>query len=180
MEYKEGKGGVAIIWKKNLSGISEYKDIISDRVCGVWVQNAKGANLSIFSVYLPSKGSPENFNSSIDDLADIIDSREIGSLSIVCGDMNADIGNLSGGRNPRVATQRGCEFYNFTESYNLFPTNLMSKAEGPIDTFYGPNGSSMIDYILIPNEMCSLIDSCGVSTYDPLNCSDHVPVYIYI
>ena len=98
---QRGQGGVAIIWKKNLNGISEYKDIINDRVCGVRVHTAKGAVFSIFAVYLPSKGSPENCDAALDDLADIIDSREIGSYSIVCGDLNADMGNLAGGRSKK-------------------------------------------------------------------------------
>ena len=56
----------------------------------------------------------------------------------------------------------------------------MTNMEGPVDTFYGPCGSSMIDYILIPREMTNLVDLSGVGTYDPLNCPDHVPVYTHL
>ena len=94
---KRGQGGVAFVWKKSLGGISEFKDLTNDRICGVCVQTSSGAILNILSCYLPSKGSPESFDSALDDPAEIISSREAGSLSIVCGDLNADLGNIDGG-----------------------------------------------------------------------------------
>ena len=177
---QRGQGGVAIIWKKSLGGVSEYKDVVNDRICGIRIQNARGAIFNIFSVYMPSMGSPECFETTLDDLAAIIDSMEVGSHSFVCGDLNADMGNLGGNRKLCNPTKRGKILYDFVKSYNLCATNQMPNAVGPVDTFYGPNGSSMIDYILIPSEMCSLVELSGVGSYDPLNCSDHAPVYAHL
>ena len=104
---KRGQGGVAIVWKKSLGGISEFKDLTNDRICGVRMQTSSGAILNILSCYLPSMGSPESFESSLDDLAEIISSREAGSLTMVCGDLNADLGNIDGGNTSRPPTKRG-------------------------------------------------------------------------
>ena len=114
---QRGQGGVALIWKKSLGGVSEYKDIINDRVCGIRIQNAKGAVFNIFSVYMSSNGSPESFEAALEDLADIIESREVGSHSIVAGDLNADMANLTGNRKACNAIKGGQSLHKFIETY---------------------------------------------------------------
>ena len=132
--------------------------------------------VNIYSIYLPAKGSDDDFGAALDNLSGIIDSMETTSLSIVCGDANADLGWLGGIRSVRQPTGRGKEFYTFIEKYNLVATKLCEWAVGPVNTFNGPTGSSLIDYILVPKSMLSLVDTCSVMGDDPLNCSDHLPV----
>ena len=51
-------------------------------------------------------------------------------------------------------------------------------ATGPVDTFNGPTGSSMIDYICIQSNMEGVLVSYNTSNNDPLNNSDHEVVSV--
>ena len=175
---RRGQGGVAIVWHDNLKGISEVKNIIYDRVCAVRLQTYSGAVIIIYSIYLPSRGNPEDYATAIDDLIEIIDSREDGSYCLIGGDINGDLGSLFGTRNTRKANDRGILFSEIINRYNLIVCNLESLADGPVDTFYGPTGSSMIDFICIPITMKDSLTACNVSDNEPLNNSDHESVSI--
>ena len=175
-----GQGGVAILWKSALSGISEVKSILHDRICGLRVQSVDGSVILIYGVYLQARGSPEDFNSAIDDFVKIIDSREVGAECIIVGDVNCDLGNPGGCRSLRPAYDRGRILKEILDKYNLFACNLDSRALGPVDTYYGPTGSSTIDYICIPRDPVSLFTSCVVSNNDPLNASDHEAVSVVL
>ena len=168
-----GHGGVAILWHNRLKGISEVKSIIYDRVCAVRLQTICGSVFFIYSVYLPSRGNPEDYSSAIDDLIEIVDSREEGSYCIIGGDVNGDLGSLCGSRSKRAANDRGSLFHETILRYNLIACNLETTTTGPVDTYQGPTGSSTIDYICIPGIFKNIIVSCVVSDNDPLNCSDH-------
>ena len=80
---RRGQGGVAILWRKSLKGISEIKEIMSDRMCGIRMQTAEGGVVNIIAVYMPSAGSCEDYSIVLDELAEIVASRETGSISIV-------------------------------------------------------------------------------------------------
>ena len=170
---RRGQGGVAIIWKDNIKGISEIKDLIHDRICGIRLQNPQGAIFNIFSIYLPSRGSDEDYGSVLDDLYEIVISREMGSLSIIGGDANGDIGSMGGVRSQRVNSQQGALLFNCIEKLGLVACNLMGKAVGPVDTHTGPTGTSTLDYIFVPIEIKGQVKSCIVSCDDTLNTSDH-------
>ena len=115
---KRGQGGVSILWNKNLGGVSQISDTIHDRVCGIRIQTLNDSVINVLSVYLPSQGSPESFEACLDDLGEIIKSREIGSRTFVCGDMNADMGSLGGNRSTRVPTRRGRVLHEFMTNFN--------------------------------------------------------------
>ena len=114
-----GQGGVAIIWKDCLTGVSEIKDIICDRICGIRLQTKAGGVLNILSVYLPSVGSPEDYSVVIDELDEVISSREDGSLCIVGGDFNGDLGTLGGPRGYKKPSKQGRAFHTLAEKHNL-------------------------------------------------------------
>ena len=63
---KRGQGGVALLWSKKLSGISRIDTINHDSICGVWLQIRNRRVLNIYSVYLPSQGSPESYESCLE------------------------------------------------------------------------------------------------------------------
>ena len=177
---RRGQGGVAIIWHKGLKGISEVKSIVYDRVCAVRLQTECGAVFFIYSVYLPSRGNPEDYASALDDTIEIIDSRENNSYCIIGGDINGDLGSLCGSRSNRMANDRGKLFHEIILRYNLLVCNLDAKASGPVDTFHGPTGSSTIDVICVPNDISHHLISCTVSDNDPDNCSDHEAVSVVL
>ena len=170
---KRGQGGVALLWRNSVGGISQISDLIHDRMCGIRLQTCKNLIVNILSVYLPSQGSPESLSACLDDLSDVVESRESGSMTIICGDTNCDMGTLGGKKGCRPPTGRGRKFFDFINSHNLVSVNSQPWAKGPIVTYVGPIGTSTIDHILIPNEMLNKVASCRTLHEDPLNCSDH-------
>ena len=173
---KRGQGGVAILWHKSITGITPIDNIVHERICGVRVQNDKGQVINVFSVYLPARGCEGDLNVCIDELSSIIDDREEGSYNLVCGDMNGDIGKLGGHKGKDHTDHRGIVIHEFMDAYNLYATNLQADAQGTRDTFHGPNGSSCIDYIMVPNDLKEITTNYGTLERESLNTSDHVPV----
>ena len=150
--YKRGLiGGVTILWMKNLGGISPITSLVHDRVCGVRLQQDVGRVLNIVSVYLPAPGSSEDLSAVLDELSQIIENMEEGSLTMVCGDFNGDVGYLGGPRSTRRPTGAGRGLITFFDEFSLSLTNLMQCASGPLNTFRGAVGSSTIDYRITPH-----------------------------
>ena len=177
---KRGQGGVALIWKSNMSGVTEISNIIHDPICGIRVATKNGGILNIFSVYLPAQGGGEELQPCLDDLAEVIDSREQGSINVICGDFNADMGRKGGTRSKRCATKQGSALFKLISEFGLSACNLGTKATGPIDTHVVPTGKSTVDYILVPQGIVDKVQSCQVYGYDALNTSDHFPIQIVL
>ena len=171
-----GQGGVCILWSSNITGISPLNECIHDRICGIRVQNRKGAIFNIYCVYMPSRGCEGDLATSLDELSGIIENTETGSNSIVCGDFNGDMGMMGGERGFKNSTKEGRLVYNFMVKHDLWAANLSPSATGPINTFYGPNGDSCIDYILVPNVLKGVTQECITMENEPLNVSDHYPI----
>ena len=117
---KRGQGGVALFWRKDMGGISKVTDIVHDRVCVIRVQLDNGSVLNIMSVYLPAQGSEDSFSECIDELTEIVESRENNSISIICGDFNGDLRaqrGLGAGVRPN---RQGASIEQFLGRHNLF------------------------------------------------------------
>ena len=170
---KRGQGGVALFWRKSLGGVTPITTLKHDRFCGVRLQCDTGRIINIISVYMPSPGATEKLNETIDELAEAIDKMEVGSLSLVCGDYNGDVGYLGGLRSNRRPTAQGKNIMKFFDEFSLSPSNLNAKATGPLNTFRGGVGSSTIDYIAVPVSLLNDIVSCEVLVDPILNTSDH-------
>ena len=127
---KRGQGGVAILWRKHLDGVSEMKDIIHDRICGIRIRSKGGPVVSLLAVYLPAAGCPEDFNTTMDDLLEIIETREDSLSCIIGGDFNADLGNCIGSRGVRPPTTRGTTLAQLIYTYNLIPCHRRIQGGG--------------------------------------------------
>ena len=171
-----GQGGVAIFWHKNLKGISIVSDVIHDRVCVVRLQTPQGTIIYLMSVYLPAQGCGEDLKTCLDELAEIIESREDNSCCYIMGDFNGDVGNSFGGRGIYQATHQGALIASFLKKYNLVPCNMLSDAQGPIHTFESHNAMTTLDYIAIPSNMIGCIIESRVYDDHVLNNSDHLSV----
>ena len=175
---RRGQGGVALLWKTSIAGVTEISDIIHDRICGIRIPTQSGRALNIFSVYMPAQGCDDDLESCLDDLAEVLRSRDLGSLNVVCGDLNADIGADGGSRSKKPATPRGKTLMKSIKEFGLLALNLSPKATGPVCTYVGPTGRSTIDYILVPQEINSMVLGCKVLRDEALNTSDHRPIQI--
>ena len=177
---KRGQGGVAVIWRKGMNNITPMVHLKHDRICGIRIQNVNGAVYNLFSVYMPSAGSGDDFLTTLDELGAIMEETEVGSLNIVGGDLNADPGKAGGPRGYKEHTQRGDALMGFCHRYNLLLTNLDVEAVGPVDTHFGPTGQSCIDFIAIPRALKAYLKACKVLDVEDLNTSDHNPVTVKI
>ena len=177
---KRGQGGVAIFWRKDLGGISKVSDIVHDRICAIRMQTCNGIIFYVLSIYLPSQGSYEDLGACLDDLSEIVESREEGAQVIICGDFNGDMGVLSGPRGRGNPSDRGRLVSDFFQRHCMIAANSQSYAVGALHTFECHNGRSTIDYIAVPEVIGSCIVSCGVEEWHPLNNSDHLLVTVSI
>ena len=91
-----GQGGVALLWRKSLSGVSPILEITHDRICGIRIQTMEGITLNIYSVYMPAPGGSDDFELVLDEIAEIINTGEKGVCTILSGDFNADMGFTGG------------------------------------------------------------------------------------
>ena len=176
--YSKGQGGVAILWNKKLRSVAPLCQIQHDRICAIRLQCNNDTIINIFCVYLPARGCADDIEVTLDELCAILDNTELGSFNILCGDFNADLGNIGGPRSHKRTDSRGRILHGFVHRYNLIPVNLGMSAIGPINTHYGPTGDTCIDYIMTPEVIYQQVTECIVSEYAPLNTSDHVPVGI--
>ena len=173
---RRGQGGVAIFWDNNLKGVSIIETIAHDRICGVRMECENGTVMVFLSVYLPASSSRENLSIILDELAGIIAGLGDNVIPIIGGDFNGDVGRDGGPRGVGQATRAGKMVLRFMEDLNLSAVNLSSKALGSISTYEGHNGSSTIDYIMIPRYMVNNVVSCFTGSNPGLNTSDHLPV----
>ena len=175
---KRGQGGVALVWKKHLGGASEITNVIHDRICGIRLQSDSGGVVNIFSVYLPAMGCGDDYAACIDDLAEILESREQGSTSVVCGDCNGDIGNLYGSRGWYGPNVHGRVLFKFMQEFGLIACNFRDAATGPLQTHVGNASQATLDYVLVAGELEQCISSCHTATDNILNTSDHRAIYV--
>ena len=174
--YKRGQGGVALFWRKTIKGISPITNSINDRICGIRYQSNGGRLINIYSLYLPSPGSQDDYSAYIDFLADTISNNERGVLSIVFDDMNGDVGHLGGSRSHRPPNKLRKVVAKFFREFSLVPMNMKVGTKGPLNTFRGSMGSSTLDYIAVPQSLEGNVSDCQVIDEDILNNSDHLAV----
>ena len=170
-----GQGGVAIFWRKYIVGFSRVTNIIHDRACVIRYQPQNADVFFFISLYLPSQGSQEDLRTVLDEISEIVDSRENGSHVILLGDFNGDIGSSGVPRGYRAPTQRGKYVMDFLNRHSMIAMNMQAMSKGPVDTFESHNGKSSIDFIVVPTYMRDRINDCWV---DALNTSDHLDIHM--
>ena len=175
-----GQGGIAILWRKTLGGISPMTQISHDRICGIRAQTKACLVLNIYSVYMPSPGCSGDYDVVLDEIAEIIQTGENGTCNILCGDFNADMGYMGGRRSNRRPTKLGKTLYGFFNEFELVAANMQPITTGPLDTFRSGVGSSMIDYMAIPESLSSMLCE-GEDIKDEItNTSDHFALRIVL
>ena len=170
---KRGQGGVALIWRKCLNGVTPIKTLNHDRICPIRVQGVQGSITNIFSVYLPAVGSSQDYQSVLDELACAIEQSETGACNIIMGDFNADLGSLRGTRNTKPPSKHGRALNKCILKYSFIATNVMDCTVGAVETFESQNGSSSIDYILVPSHLVENVVTSRIMDDELLNTSDH-------
>ena len=177
---RRSQGGVAIFWKKTLSGISIVETLEHDRICAIRMENQNGSVFIFVSVYLPASGSRESMSVIIDELSALIDDLDDGCIPIIAGDFNGTLGALGGPRGSGQPNKHGKIILSFMNEHNLKSINLSNLAKGPVNTFVGHNRSSAIDHIMVPQFFTESVRECMVGRNNDLNTSDHLPIEVIL
>ncbi|KAK3085377.1 hypothetical protein FSP39_002384 [Pinctada imbricata] len=158
-----GKGGLAIIWKKELHEQIQVLPELNNRIAGIKI----GKDTVLFSVYLTSRGgrgADMEFEEQIEQLKEI-NTKYMEYKIVYIGDFNASLHREKGYRRDKVFKE-AVQMMDF-----ILPENY---PETP--TFYHCNGmdSSQIDYILSKSndDMRSVEHVQSVAN----NTSTHIPV----
>ena len=72
----------------------------------------------------------------LDELRGILENTEAGSCTIVCGDLNGDMGSKGGQRGLNRCTKEGDQVYEFMQKHDMLTTNLSNLATGAINTYF--------------------------------------------
>ena len=91
-------------------------------------------------MYLPARGCVDDLEITLEELGAILENTELGCHNILCGDFNADLGNLGGKRSAKKTDRRGETLFNFISRYCLISINLDQMATGFLNTHHGPTG----------------------------------------
>ena len=165
---KVGKGGVCILWKRNLNNMITPLDIDDDRIIGIKLQINPENIIFIFQVYLPcTNHGTEVFKGYLEKIENLFFSFSQKGLVIVMGDLNAEV-------NPK--TKRNSCFSELLKRNNILSLN--GTMLGNISTNISYNGSigTTIDHVLIPSEKIDLFITCNIPEDSALNVSSHRPI----
>ena len=108
---RRGQGGVAILWRKSLTGITPINDL-HDRFCGIRIEANKNCILNILSVYLPDTSSNDDFCTVLYELSSTIEGFWDNTQTIICGDLNGNVGSAFGKRGDTTPNKQGEPYWN--------------------------------------------------------------------
>ncbi len=175
-ERRLSSGGTAFLCHKRLSNHVSELILDCDRVTGIELMNKDKPSTFIFSVYLPpSNRSHDLYLHYIQVLQDLYSAYRPRGHVILLGDFNA---RICGHRYTNQLDRRGIILSNLVARNNLVPINMHDLCTGPVFTFQAYDGGpqSILDYIMIPEELHDLVYAAEVKDDNPLNVSDHHPV----
>ena len=179
------RGGVSIIWSKDMSGSVKPIDIDSTNIQGMEINTRNGLALVILNVYLPSANHGiELFEDSISTLSDICQYYTSFRRVVVCGDFNCNV--TLGSRslvNANSDSRRNRLMNNLMLNTNLSSTVTCDMCCGDRETFrpYDGSSGSQIDHILIDSsEFISNVRTAIVHDDNSLNSSDHNPISVHL
>jgi exonuclease III len=168
LQRPRGKGGVAIIWKKDIDHLVTALEDGGDRIQCIII-NANGTKLCIACTYMPCRGKhyDTDYSAVLDEVFEIKKKHQDCHF-VWAGDMNASY----------IRSKNYVQdsmLMNFCEEVGVErPTGMK-----PTSTFQHHNkkDQSQIDYILIPRCLQGAVSSVHIHE-DPLNTSPHSPVTI--
>ena len=181
---KRRKGGLAVMWRKQLDFCVTNIDlpINSDRFMVVKISPQNTAPIFIVNAYLPSTNmSIYDYRESITEWNIILEWLSISGVVISCGDFNGQLGPQWGNRAGQKTNVRGTTLGQFLRDNQLLSTVSHSSCSGPIYTCIPGNteiSPSQLDHFIIDKQCMSRCTQCFVFEEQALNSSDHLPIYL--
>ena len=168
--YSRGKGGVSILYKKELRSYTHRLDIRHDKIIGVQVHTIVARPLFVFCAYLPPENDVSAYRAVLQDIHDLYTYYKQYGNVLIGGDFNA-----SCKQEPRTNANKSIELRNFLNEHCLIPLNINDKCKGATYT-YSPMQTSL-DYIITDEVIERNVQDCEVLSDDAIdNVSDHLPI----
>ena len=173
--WKRGQGGVAIFWRRNLE--CQPMSGGNDRLVAIKLKGT--LNLVICSVYFPSSNrSVSEFKKTLDELEQFCyEQKANGNSVVIMGDFNA---HLKVCRSGQTLNSRGKLLQNLLNKLSLCAVNTGTNCEGAMNTYISSSGNSMIDYILVEENMVPCVTRVSVLAETPDNSAFHLPVILFM
>ncbi|XP_060067316.1 uncharacterized protein LOC132547560 [Ylistrum balloti] len=175
-DHKTRKGGVAFLWKKNISSRVTVVDSDDDHIVILkLVSNSSVWHL--IQVYIPNtRYGSDIFNDYVDKLDSLCASFSLQGSVIIMGDFNA---RLSGPRIPNYQNYRGLRLQRCLDRYQLSALTTSFFCSGPLYTYvHSDDGiSSLIDHVIIDSSKTDLISNCYIGDQPYLDVSSHRPIF---
>ena len=112
-------GGVAILWKKDLSAIT-LPCRKNGRVCAIQISSPVASNITIVGVYMPSDGNTDDYQSCVSTLEEVFKQTSSVQPVVIAGDFNAHIGSLGGPMCKDTPNTQGRALKDLIDRNNLF------------------------------------------------------------
>lgn len=170
--WKRGQGGVAIFIRKDL--VARELHTASDRIVAATISIGE-IILVIVAVYFPSTNySSEQFINTLDSLEQFcIEQKSRGQHLVLLGDFNAHV------KEPSLSqdwNSRGRKLKLFCDKLNIVPANISPVCEFPRFTYISRFGNSIVDYVIIENELLKYVQAIEVLNEHPDNVVFHQPL----
>ncbi|XP_069101570.1 uncharacterized protein [Argopecten irradians] len=169
------KGGVALLWRKDLSSRVTVIDSADDRIA-ILKLSLNSSVVFIMQVYLPtSRYGADTFSEYVAKLNEFCASFLSEGSVIIMGDLNA---RLSGPRINGYENSRGHQLQIVLNRHQLFAVTTSLLCNGPTHTYvHSDDGSSsLIDHLIIESSKHDLIKECRVLNDYYLDVSNHRPI----
>ena len=176
-----GFGGVAIMWRKELSVFLVEREC-TDRVILV-VAKCKNVDIHIIGVLLPSTNQTvDEFRHTLEHIEKLYDTYSANGPVMILGDFNAHLSHGYGDKNPVNSNERGRVLEQFLDERRLMSVSSQMDTIGPDYSYVGHSGeqTSLIDHVVISEDKLDLVKETGILKDHYLNCSDHLPIFLNI
>ena len=97
---------------------------------------------------------------------------------VVMGDLNCHLGHLGGSRSTEEPNHRGILWKELLDRHSLFVASVGALSTGPIHTYSSGDHSTTLDYVIGIVALAEMLQSCEILDDNPLNTSDHLPLYV--
>ena len=174
-----GKGGVGIMWKKQLSHMISPLEIKSQYIMGVVLTLNPDVRIYVFQVYIPCKNHiMAKYRLSIEEVENVLSIyREKGKL-VIMGDFNTELPSRSEVADRFSFDTRGKLLTDSLLFFDIVPVNTLEFCQGAeySNVPYNCARETLIDYIFIQrSEICD-VSSCQILDDNALNVSTHRPI----
>lgn len=158
-------------------------DLSTDRIAGIKV-NTAGRPTCFLSVYLPTRaGCTDDFKEQLDYIDACLGRLSLDNNVIIMGDLDADPGSEGGPLATTTVNEQGRILLRYLKRWEYVSVHLhdasVSSSGQTSHTYCSEAHSSLstIDHILAPKHLLSRFFSSRVEEDDPLNLSDHQPLF---